>query len=119
MIKIEFDIIPLIANGLKPISNRGITVVNGWYDKDINDTHITFLVINEFPNAITDDEIELMSYLIQVDIWSKNDEWKLKNEVIRLMSALDFGYIDGKPFYETETGIYHNALRFKYIQEVE
>ena len=30
----------------------------------------------------------------------------------------DFGYIDGTDFFETDTKIYHKALRFSYLEEV-
>ena len=75
------DIIEVIAKTLESISLRGITVVQGWYDEDINDTHITFCLLNDDINNISDDEEEEVSYIVQVDIWSKKDEWKLKREV--------------------------------------
>ena len=72
------DIIEVIAKTLESISLRGITVVQGWYDEDINDTHITFCLLNDDINNISDDEEEEVSYIELVDIWSINDEWKLK-----------------------------------------
>ena len=72
------DIIEVIAKALESISLRGITVVQGWYDKDINDTHITFCLLNDNSNNISDDEEEEVSYIVQVDIWSKKDEWNIE-----------------------------------------
>lgn len=112
------DIIEFVARALKEISDSGITVVYGWYDKNINDTHITFCELSDRTNDISDDEEESINHTIQVDIWSKNDEWQLKKDVKRLMVNNDFGYIEGQDFFETETKIYHKALRFNYVEEV-
>lgn len=112
------DIIEIIAKALESISSRGITIVQGWYDKNINDTHITFCELSDRSNNISDDEEEDIIHTIQVDIWSKSDEWKLKKEIKRLMINNDFGYIDGQDFLETDTKIYHKALRFNYLEEV-
>ena len=104
------DIIEVIAKTLESISLRGITVVQGWYDEDINDTHITFCLLNDDINNISDDEEEEVSY--------KKDEWKLKKEVKKLMLKNDFGYYGGQDFFETDTKIHHKALRFKFVEEV-
>lgn len=112
------DIIEVISKALQSISLRGITVVQGWYDKNINDTHITFCVLNDNTNNSSDDEEEEILYTVQIDIWSKNDEWKLKREVKRLMIKNEFGYVDGQDFFEIDTKIHHKALRFKFVEEV-
>lgn len=112
------DIIEVIAKALDPISSKGICVVQGWYDENINDTHITFCLLSDRSNNISDDEEEDITHTIQVDIWSKTDEWKLKNEIKKLMLSHDFGYLDGSDFFETDTKIYHKAMRFNYLEEV-
>lgn len=112
------DIIETISKALMPITLKGICVVQGWYDENINDTHITFCLLNDRSNNISDDEEEDIVYTIQIDIWSKNDDWKLKNEVKKLMLANDFGYVEGQDFFETETKLHHKALRFNYLEEV-
>lgn len=115
---LKLDIIEVIANVLKPISDRGIIVVQGWYDKNINDTHITFCELSDRSNDFSDDEEENIVHTIQVDIWSKKDEWQLKKEVKKLMLQNDFGYLDGANSFETDTQIHHKALRFNYLEEV-
>ncbi|BFL44249.1 hypothetical protein [Agathobacter rectalis] len=35
------DIIKDASDALKPIEDRGITVMQGWYDKDLNKCHVT------------------------------------------------------------------------------
>ena len=112
------DIIEIIAKALEEISKRGITVVQGWYDENINDTHITFCELSDRSNNISDDEEEDIAHTIQVDIWSKKDEWKLKKEVKNLMIKNDFGYYGGEDFFETDTKIHHKAFRFKFVEDV-
>lgn len=112
------DIIETIAKALEGIASRGITVVQGWYDENINDTHITFCELSDRSNSISDDEEEEIAHTIQIDIWSKKDEWKLKKEVKKLMLNSDFGYIEGQDFFEPDTKIYHKSLRFSYLEEV-
>lgn len=112
------DFAKIISEALKEISDRGIIVVEGWYDKTINDTHITFCKLSDRTNNVSDDIEEDIEHIFQVDIWSKKDEWKLKKEVKKLMLENDFGYISGENFYEEETEIYHLALRFNYLEEV-
>lgn len=112
------DIIEFIAKVLSEISSRGICVISGWYDEDINDTHITFCELNDATGDVSDDEEESIIHHIQVDIWSSRDEWKLKKEVKKLMLKNDFGYVDGKDSYENKPKIYHRAMRFDYVEEV-
>ncbi|MEN8079374.1 hypothetical protein ABFP60_20685 [Clostridioides difficile] len=112
------DIIEIIAKALESISLKGITVVQGWYDENINDTHITFCELSDRSNNISDDEEEDIVHILQIDIWSKKDEWKLKKEVKKLMLNNDFGYIEGQDFFEPDTKIYHKSLRFNYLEEV-
>ena len=112
------DIIEVIAKALESISLKGITVVQGWYDENINDTHITFCELSDRSNNISDDEEEDIIHILQIDIWSKKDEWKLKKEVKKLMLNNDFGYIEGQNFFEPDTKIYHKSLRFSYLEEV-
>ncbi|MGG7142483.1 hypothetical protein ACQPVP_03355 [Clostridium nigeriense] len=112
------DIIEIIAKALDTISKRSITVVQGWYDENISDTHITFCELSDRSNNLSDDEEEDIAHTIQIDIWSLKDEWELKKEIKKLMLRNDFGYIDGEDFFETDTKIYHKALRFNYLEEV-
>lgn len=112
------DIIEVIAKALESISLKGITVVQGWYDENINDTHITFCELSDRSNNISDDEEEDIVHILQIDIWSKKDEWKLKKDVKQLMLNNDFGYIEGQDFFEPDTKIYHKSLRFSYLEEV-
>ena len=70
-------------------------------------------------NDSSDDEEESILHTIQVDIWSREDKWQLKKEVKKLMKENDFGYVEGQDFFETDTQIYHKAMRFNYVEEVQ
>ncbi|MGL5068453.1 MAG: hypothetical protein ACRC6T_11655 [Sarcina sp.] len=113
------DIIAIVANALDEVSKRGIVVVQGWYDKNIKNTHITFCQLSDRTNNTSDDEEEEAQYIIQVDVWSEKDEFKLKKEVKKLMLKSDFGYLDGQDFFENDTKIHHKALRFNFIEVME
>ena len=41
------DIIKDASDVLKPIEDRGITVMQGWYDKDLNKCHVTLWDLGE------------------------------------------------------------------------
>lgn len=112
------DIIARVAEALEDILQRGIPVVNGWYDENINKTHVTFMELTDRTNNVSDDEEEDIAHVIQVDIWSKTDEWKLKSEIKKMMINNDFGYIEGADLFDIETKIYHKALRFDFLEEV-
>lgn len=113
------DIIEIIARVLESISSRGVTVVQGWYDENINNTHITFCELSDRSNNSSDDEEEDILHTVQIDIWSLKDEWQLKKEVKKLMLNNDFGYVEGQDFFETDTKIYHKSLRFNYLEEAD
>ena len=108
------DIIKDASDVLKPIEDRGITVMQGWYDKDLNKCHVTLWDLGE-----TDAEGVTLS--LQVTIFSKEDEVELAREIKSLMKENGFSFEgrngdDSKP----EDGIYMKAQRFtKYYESEE
>ena len=71
-------------------------------------------VLAEYPNS---EDLDL--YYIQVDIWSKEDCFRLKKKVKKLLKKAGFTYFTGNDQYEVETGIYHKAARFYFSMNVE
>lgn len=67
----------------------------------------------------SEDTNEGEEYYIQVDIWSKEDCFKLKKKVKKLLKKAGFTYFAGNNQYEAETGIYHKAARFYFAMNVE
>lgn len=112
------DIVKKIYDSL---INGGINIPiqYGWYDKNIKDTHITYLILLEVPENKSDDDIESLSYHVQVDIWSKNDEIKLKNKIRRVLKKNDFIFIENKDDFEIDTKLYHKAMRFEILIDIE
>jgi len=105
-----------LSNTLTPLN---IQSSYGWYDKDINETHVTFILLSDTDEDFADDEAETNAQLLQVDVWSKENMEDLKKTIKDAMKTLDnCRYSDGRDFYEEETLIYHKALRFYITQEV-
>lgn len=114
------DIIETIDNVLSnTLSPQNIQSFYGWYDKDINETHVTFILISDLDENYADDEAETNTQLFQVDIWSKKNMEDLKKTIKAAMKTIDnCTYSDGKDLYEDDTKIYHKALRFSIANEV-
>lgn len=104
-----------LSNALLPL---GIESFYGWYDKDIKETHVTFLGLTDSDTGFSDDEAEFNEKYVQVDIWSKENVEDIKKIVKRAMLSMDnCRYSDGRDFIEDDTGIYHYSMRF-YVREV-
>ena len=114
------DIIKDASDALRPISDRGITVMQGWYDKDIHDRHVTLWDLGENDENFSDDNAEGVTLSLQVTIFSENDEVELAREIKSLMKENNFSFDgrngdDPKP----EDGIYMKAQRFSKFYEME
>lgn len=116
-----FDIVPIVAKALKPISNDGYVVQTGWYDENIDKTHVTFVELNDNTEDSSDDEEESVSHLIQVDVWSYDDieSNSIKQRVKSLLQKSGFFYEDGENLPEVKNNkkFYHRALRFTYCED--
>ena len=71
------DIIKDASDALKPISDRKIIVMQGWYDKNIHDKHVTLWDLGENDENYSDDDAEGVTLSVQVTIFSENDEVEL------------------------------------------
>ena len=74
------DIIKDASDALQQISDRGITVMQGWYDKDIHETHVTLWDLGEVDENFSDDDAEGVTLSLQVTIFSESDEGKHHTE---------------------------------------
>ena len=114
------DIIKDASDVLKPIEDRGITVMQGWYDKDLNKCHVTLWDLGETDDNFSDDDAEGITWPVQVTIFSERDEIYLAREIKKLMKDNGFSFEgrnadDSKP----EDGIYMKAQRFSKFYEME
>lgn len=114
------DIIKDASEALKPIHDRGIIVMQGWYDKNIKKTHVTLWDLGENDGNFSDDVAEGMTLSVQVTIFSERDEVELAREIKSLMKKKDFTF-DGRngDDSEPEDGIYMKAQRFSKFYESE
>lgn len=114
------DIIKDASDALKEISDKGIIVMQGWYDKNIHDRHVTLWDLGENDENFSDDNAEGMTLSLQVTIFSEKDEIELAREIKELMKKNGFSFEgrngdDSKP----EDGIYMKAQRFSKLYETE
>jgi hypothetical protein len=114
------DIITDASNALKQINDRGIKVVQGWYDKNIHETHVTLWDLGEDDVNFSDDVAEGITQSVQITIFSEQDEIDLAREIKNLMKENGFSFEgrngdDSKP----EDGIYMKAQRFSKFYEME
>lgn len=114
--KSKFKIDGVIA---EVIGITGKHVEEGWYNQDINDTHITFYYITDTDANHSDDKNEAEEYYIQVDIWSEEDCFLLKRKIKKLLKKAGFTYFAGNDDYEQDTKIYHKAARFYFLINTE
>lgn len=114
------DIIRDASEALKSISDRGITVMQGWYDKDIKECHVTLWDLGESENNFSDDDAEGVTLSVQITIFSEKDEVELAREIKSLMKRNDFSF-EGRngDDSEPEDGIYMKAQRFSKYYESE
>ena len=114
------DIIKDASEALEEISDRGITVMQGWYDKNIKDCHVTLWDLGETEDNHSDDEAEGVTLSVQVTVFSTEDETALSREIKALMKIHGFDFEgrngdDSQP----EDGIYMKAQRFSKFYEME
>lgn len=111
----DFDIIGLVTQALEPTN---VKVFEGWYDEELNKTHITVHEYLDQDGDYEDDEPSCINHNVQIDIWSKNslESYQLKKLVRKLMLQNNFIKTSGQDFYEVKTKIYHKAMRFTYTE---
>ena len=113
------DIIDIAAEALKPLSDDGITVRQGWYDEGLHKIHVTLWNLSGRPNSFSDDDEDVEFGMIQVNIWSKKDQISLKRRIKKLMKSAGFIFVEENDEAETDTRIFVNAMRFLLIREAE
>lgn len=114
------DIIKDASEALEEISDRGITVMQGWYDKNIKACHVTLWDLGETEDNHSDDEAEGVTLSVQVTVFSTEDKTALSREIKALMKIHGFDFEgrngdDSQP----EDGIYMKAQRFSKFYEME
>ena len=114
------DIIADAYDALEKVRSSGIPVMQGWYDKDLNQCHVTLWDLGEKDENYSEDEAEGTTLSLQITIFSKEDELDLARKIKKLMLEHGFDFEgrnadDSKP----EDGIYMKAQRFSKYYEME
>lgn len=105
----------LILDALKPLN---LPVTFQKYTGKVS-TYITFHEYFTGGEEYEDDEEKYTGHYIQVDIWSKNDYTDIVREVRDRLQTAGFKRLNEADLYEPDTGIYHKALKFFYLEEKE
>lgn len=74
------DIIKDASDALQQISDRGITVMQGWYDKNIHKTHVTLWDLGEVDENFSDDDAEGVTLSLQVTIFQRVTRLNLRGK---------------------------------------
>lgn len=74
------DTIKDASDALQQISDRGITVMQGWYDKDIHETHVTLWDLGEVDENFSDDDAEGVTLSLQVTIFRRMTRLNLRGK---------------------------------------
>lgn len=115
------DIIKDTASALREVSQSGTQVVQGWYRKNVKDTHVTLWDLGETDESHSDDDAEGVMQSVQVTIFSTKDEVELAVNIKKLMKQHGFSF-EGRNADDSEpqNGIYMKAQRFnKFYEELE
>ncbi len=80
---------------------------------------ITFFEMTNIGSVFADDTEIASDISLQIDVWSKGNTTDIALEVDRTMKSLAFARDTAADLYEDDTGIYHKAMRFSTIVEVE
>lgn len=114
------DLIAKAAEALEPISAEGIVVQQGWYDKSLHARHVTLWTLSDAPDASSDDDLEIETGMIQVTIFSQEDEVDLAERIRKLMTAAGWTWIAGdQDDTMNDGGIIIKPQRFMYQEEKE
>jgi len=81
-------------------------------------TYITFFTYLKQGESFSEDTEELSGNYIQVDIWSKERNVTLYEQVKTLIIEAQFKRTDEVELYESDTKIYHKGIRFFYSEEI-
>ena len=98
----------LVVEALKPLK----VPVSFQKYKGKENTYITFFNYLEQGEQYADNEEKATCFYIQVDVWSKNDYTELVEKVKNAMKAAGFMRTSAADLFESDTKIYHKAIRF-------
>lgn len=102
---------------LQALKSVGVPVSFQQYSGQTS-SYITFFTYLEAGEQYADDREAVTRFSVQLDVWSKQDYTELVKAVDQAMHVAGFvknGYFD---LYETDSQMYHKAMRFHFEEEV-
>lgn len=103
----------LVINALKPLN---VPVAFQIYNGN-EQTYITFFTYLEQGEDYSDDLEEYTGYYVQVDLWSKGNLEKIKNEVVKLLTKNNFIKRTINDLFEPDTQMFHKCCRFFFYEK--
>ena len=80
--------------------------------------YITFFEYLQQGEEFCDDGEVGIGHYVQVDVWSKTDYATLVDQVKTNLTNANFKRTSEADLYESDTQIYHKALRFFYLEQI-
>lgn len=81
-------------------------------------TYITFFELNNTNEDYSEDVNETEVHSLQIDLWSKSDVTKLKNDIKKALEEV-FYDVTYQDLYESDTKVFHIAFRCYFYEEKE
>jgi hypothetical protein len=79
-------------------------------------TYVTFFCYNQMSELYAENIEIATGYYVQIDIWSKTDDYDILAEQIKTaMTTAGFQGYTAQDLYESDTKIFHKAIRFNII----
>ena len=79
-----------------------------------SDTYIEYEIIRKTYNDYAGDRNISEVYIIQVDIFSKNDYSNIEKTIENVLKEKGYRFTDSVDLYEEDTKLFHKPMRFNY-----
>lgn len=110
----DFDINKYVLDTLKPLDIPVYYVAR----KEVNLPVVIFNVTGEKGFRYWDDEEQLVKYKVSINIFSRGNFIKYKNQIKDLMSKAGFKRTDiPECIYQEDSDIYNQPMFFEFIEE--
>ncbi len=106
--------IDLISSKLK---ETGLPVL--WQLRPKDFPSLSFFFVDEYGEVFAEDKEIETAYMLQVDIWSKNNYTAIVEQVKAKLAEIGLHRQAAYDDYESDTGVYHKTLRFPILRGIE
>ncbi len=106
---------PIVLTALQ--TAPALSTLTGFYfhrPPDFTDLPLlTYFEVDNVPDLFADDQEIGSEIVFQIDLWGKASLSAYALAVDTVMTGLDFVRVSAQDLYETDTNIYHKAMRYK------